>query len=41
MTRSPVGDGKTASDELIAVEGVGGGKPMSARRRLCPTLLGS
>jgi hypothetical protein len=28
MTRSLVGDGKTASDELIAVEGVGGGKPI-------------
>ena len=28
MTRSPVGDGKTASDGLIGVEGVGGRKPI-------------
>jgi len=40
MTRWPVGDGKTAPDELIAVEGVGGESRSSARRRLRPTLLG-
>jgi len=28
MTSWLVGDGKTASDRLIAVEGVGGGKPI-------------
>ena len=38
MIRWPVGDGKTASDELIAVEGVGGESRSSAHRRLCPML---